>query len=363
MKRIHFSFFIILSFFLVQCTSSGSHPEQSQTPPVQNVILMIGDGMGVSQVYAGLTANKGSLHLEQSEFIGFSQTYSANSYITDSAAGGTALACGVKTNNGAVGVDTAGNAVKSILEHAAENGLSTGVVASCAVTHATPASFVAHQLKRGMQEEIAVDFLNSDITVFIGGGRKYFDTRTDNENLLEQLEEKGFQVALDMDDVKEVTSGKLAGLVAEEHPATYPERGEFLPESTQAAINLLKDNGKGFFLMVEASQIDWAGHANNKDASVNEMLDFDRAIKIAFDFADQNPNTLVIITADHETGGMALTGGDLASGEVEATYATTGHTSVMVPVFAYGAGAIEFAGIYENTDIFSKILTLYDFAE
>ncbi len=363
MKRIHFSFFIILSFFLVQCTSSGSHPEQSQTPPVQNVILMIGDGMGVSQVYAGLTANKGSLHLEQSEFIGFSQTYSANSYITDSAAGGTALACGVKTNNGAVGVDTAGNAVKSILEHAAENGLSTGVVASCAVTHATPASFVAHQLKRGMQEEIAVDFLNSDITVFIGGGRKYFDARTDNENLLEQLEEKGFQVALDMDDVKEVTSGKLAGLVAEEHPAAYPERGEFLPESTQAAINLLKDNGKGFFLMVEASQIDWAGHANNKDASVNEMLDFDRAIKIAFDFADQNPNTLVIITADHETGGMALTGGNLASGEVEATYATTGHTSVMVPVFAYGAGAIEFAGIYENTDIFSKILSLYDFAK
>ena len=113
--------------------------------------------------------------------------------------------------------------------------------------------------------------------------------------------------------------------------------------------------------MAEASQIDWAGHANNKDASVNEMF-FDRAIKIAFDSGSE-PKYVVIITADHETGGMALPGGDLASGEVEATYATTGHTSVMVPVFAYGAGAIEFAGIYENTDIFSKILTLYDFAE
>lgn len=363
MKRIHLSFLIILSLFLVQCSSSRDMAEQRTDPQVKNVILMIGDGMGVSQVYAGLTANKGSLHLEQSHFVGFSKTYSANSYITDSAAGGTAIACGTKTNNGAIGVDTEGNPVKSILEYAAENSLSTGVVASCAITHATPASFVAHQPKRGMQEEIAVDFVNSDITVFIGGGKKYFDARSDGENLLDKLEANGFQVALTMDDVKKATSGKLAGLVADEHPAPYPERGEFLPESVQAAINLLEDNDKGFFLMVEGSQIDWAGHANDTDGTVNEMLDFDRAIKVAFDYADQDPNTLVIITADHETGGMALTGGDLSTGEVEATYGTKGHTAVMVPVFAYGAGAIEFAGIYENTDILDKILKLYRFSK
>ena len=363
MKRIHLSFLIILSLFLVQCSSSRDMAEQRTDPQVKNVILMIGDGMGVSQVYAGLTANKGSLHLEQSHFVGFSKTYSANSYITDSAAGGTAIACGTKTNNGAIGVDTEGNPVKSILEYAAENSLSTGVVASCAITHATPASFVAHQPKRGMQEEIAVDFVNSDITVFIGGGKKYFDARSDGENLLDKLEANGFQVALTMDDVKKATSGKLAGLVADEHPAPYPERGEFLPESVQAAINLLEDNDKGFFLMVEGSRIDWAGHANDTDGTVNEMLDFDRAIKVAFDYADQDPNTLVIITADHETGGMALTGGDLSTGEVEATYGTKGHTAVMVPVFAYGAGAIEFAGIYENTDILDKILKLYRFSK
>ncbi len=361
MEKIHLSLLIVLAVLFSQCSPSASNAEKETTPPVKNVILMIGDGMGVSQVYAGLTANKGSLHLEQSEFVGFSKTYSANSYITDSAAGGTAIACGTKTKNGAIGVDTTGTPVKSILEHAAENGLSTGVVASCAITHATPASFVAHQLRRGMQEEIAVDFLNSDVTLFIGGGRKYFDARSDGENLLDKLEEKGFQVALNMDDVKKVTTGKLAGLVAEEHPEGYPERGEFLPESTQTALNLLKSNDKGFFLIVEGSQIDWAGHANDKDASINEMLDFDRTIKIAFDYADQNPNTLVIITADHETGGMALTGGDMAAGEVEAIYATKGHTSVMVPVFAYGAGASEFAGIYQNIDITSKILNLYGF--
>ncbi|MDR2816206.1 MAG: alkaline phosphatase [Proteiniphilum sp.] len=361
MKRIHLSLLIVLSVFFVQCSLSGDKAGEKATPQVKNVIVMIGDGMGVSQVYAGLTANKGALHLERSHFVGFSKTYSASSYITDSAAGGTAIACGVKTNNGSIGVDTAGNPVRSLLEYAADNGLSTGVVASCAVTHATPASFVAHQHSRSMEEDIAVDFLNSDITLFIGGGKKYFDARSDNENLLEKLEAKGFQVALNMDGIKKATTGKLAGFVADEHPAPYPERGEFLPESVQAAINLLKNNNKGFFLMVEGSQIDWACHANDKEAAVNEMLDFDRAVKAAFDYADQNPNTLVVVTADHETGGMALTGGDLSTGELKAVYASTGHTSVMVPVFAYGAGAAEFAGIYQNTGVFSKVLKLYGF--
>lgn len=360
MKRIQLSLLTILAVFLVHC-SPANKPTQNVEPQVKNVIVMIGDGMGVTQVYAGLTANKGSLNLEKSQFVGFSKTYSASNYITDSAAGGTAIACGTKTNNGAIGVDAEGNPVKSMLEYAAENGLSTGVVASCAVTHATPASFVAHQPSRKMEEEIAVDFLNSDITLFIGGGRKYFDERSDNENLLEKLKGKGFEIALTMEDVKKATTGKLAGLVAKEHPESYPERGEFLPESVQAAINLLKDNNKGFFLMVEGSQIDWACHANEKENTINEMLDFDRAIQVAFDYADKDPNTLVVITADHETGGMTLTGGDLSTGEVEAAFSSKGHTSVMVPVFAYGAGAAKFAGIYENSEILPKILKLYGF--
>jgi len=214
-----------------------------------------------------------------------------------------------------------------------------------------------------MAEEIAVDFLNSDISVFIGGGRKYFNARSDKMNLLDKLKAKDFQVATTMDEVKKVTSGKLAGLVVDESPASYPERGEFLSESLQVAINILKNNKKGFFLMIEGSQIDWGAHENNKDAVVNEMLDFDNAIKVAFDFADKNPNTLVIITADHETGGMTLTGGDISTGEVEATFTSSGHTSVMVPVFSYGRGAAEFAGIYQNTDIFNKLFNLYGFAK
>lgn len=359
MKKFQFLLVVILSVFFVQCNTKDQKCEQNCTPEVKNVIIMVGDGMGVAQVYAGLTANKGSLNLERSHFVGFSKTYSASNYITDSAAGGTAIACGTKTNNGSIGVDSENNPVKSALVYAAENGLSTGVVSSCSVTHATPASFVAHQPSRKMEEEIAADFVNSDITLFIGGGKRYFDARSDGENLLEKLKEKGYQVALTMDEVKSVTSGKLAGLVADEHPASYPERGEFLPESVQKAIDILKTNEKGFCLMVEGSQIDWACHANDQANLVNEMLDFDRAVKVAFDFADQNPNTLVIVTADHETGGAALTGGDLSTGEVEVTFASKGHTSIMVPVFAYGAGAINFAGIYQNADILPKIIKSY----
>src|SRR5690554_293802 len=360
MSDIRIFILFALSFLFVQCTPTQGKTKPDSKPEVKNVILLIGDGMGVSQFYSGITAKKG-LNMEKAQFVGLAKTYSASSYITDSAAAGTALASGTKTNNGAIGVDENGNEVKSILEYAAENGLSTGVVASCAVTHATPASFVAHQLKRSMEEEIAVDFVNSDITLFIGGGRKYFDARSDDKDLLTELEAKGFKVALDMENVMNTESGKLAALIADEHPAPYPERGEFLPESVGKAFDLLNDNDEGFFLMVEGSQIDWAGHANETEYTINEVIDFDNAVKVAMDFADQNPGTLVVVTADHETGAMSITGGDLSKGEVNASWGSTGHSAIMVPVFSYGTAAIEFAGIYENTDIFNKILELYNF--
>ena len=356
-------FFVVLAIFSMgfsSCSSEGKKTSdlKVEEPQVKNVIIMIGDGMGVAQVYAGLTANHGTLNLERSHFTGFSKTYSSNNYVTDSAAGGTAIACGTKTKNGAIGVDADGNPVKSMLEYAVEQGLVTGVVVTCDVTHATPASFVAHQEKRSMAEDIAEDFVKSDLSVFIGGGRKNFEDRKDKQNLTNQLKEKGFVMAYTMEDAVKVTSGKLAALVADEHPEAYPERGNLLPDGVKTAINILKNNDKGFCLMVEGSQIDWAGHANKTEENINEMLDFDRAVKVAFDYADKDPNTLVIVTADHETGGMSLTGGDLASGEVKAEWGTKGHTAIMVPVFAYGAGAKDFTGIFQNTDILPKVLNL-----
>lgn len=346
-----------LCFGLIQCTPSPQSKTEKK-PEVKNVIFMIGDGMGVSQVYAGLTANKGRLALERAPYTGFSKTYSANNYVTDSAAGGTALACGVKTNNGVIGQDEEGNDAKSMLAYAEEQGMATGVVVSISVTHATPASFLAHQPSRNMEEEIAEDILQSGVDVLIGGGRKFFEARKDQKNLTEELRAKDYAIAYTMDEVKAAQSGKLVGLLSEGYMPAATERGDMLPESVGKALDILSQNEKGFFLMVEGSQIDSYCHANNGDATIAEMIDFDKAVEVAFNFADKNPGTLVVITADHETGGLYLPGGNFSTGEVNMQYGTGGHTGVMVPVFSYGPGAENFTGIQENVDFLGKVLDL-----
>ncbi|TAJ06673.1 alkaline phosphatase [Marinilabiliaceae bacterium JC017] len=328
----------------------------------KNVILLIGDGMGVAQVFTGITANKGDLNLINMRSIGFSRTQSADDYVTDSAAGGTALSCGQKTYNGAIGVDVNKQPIQSILEIAEENEKATGLVSTSAITHATPAAFIAHQPKRSMYEEIAGDFMNTDIDVFIGGGRDFFEKRQDERNLLEELKTKGYQVFNSVDEASKVEEGKLAILTAKGHNPGYKDRGEMLPDATEKAIEILDGaSKKGFFLMVEGSQIDWGGHQNNASFVGGEMLDFDQAIGKALEYAVNSRNTLVIVTADHETGGMAIEGGDMRKGYVKANFTTGHHSGLMVPVFAFGPGAEEFGGIYENTEIFNKIYKLYRF--
>lgn len=333
-------------------------PQNFRKDKPKNIILLIGDGMGVSQVFAGLTANKGHLFLENCKHIGFSKTQSSDNYITDSAAGGTALSSGIKTYNGAIGVDAAGNRVQTILEEASAKGLATGLVSTSAITHATPASFIAHQASRSSYEDIAADFLKTDIDVFIGGGIDHFSKRKDGRNLLDELEQKGYKVETDLNKIKKVKKGKLAGLTADVHNGRMDERGDMLPVATNTAINILDKNKEGFFLMIEGSQIDWGGHASSTVYIVEDMLDFDQVIGQALEFAAKDKETLVIVTADHETGGMALTGGSIEKGVVEAAYPTGGHTAVMVPVFSYGPGADEFIGIMENTDIHAKMKKL-----
>lgn len=323
----------------------------------KNIILLVGDGMGVAEIYAGLTANKGKLNLEQFKFIGFSKTYSADNYVTDSGAGATAFACGQKTKNGAIAVDTLGKPLKTILEYAEDAGLATGLVSTSAITHATPASFIAHNADRSQYEEIAADFLKTDIDVFIGGGKKHFQNRKDSINLVKELIKKGYTVTDTIADFKNLKTKKLAGFTAWEHnPSILNGRGNMLSEGTKVAIDMLNKNKKGFFLMIEGSQIDWGGHANDVDYITTEMIDFDKVVGQVLDFAKKDGNTLVIVTADHETGGMALNGGDIKNGKVGAAFTTTHHTGIMVPVFAFGPGAENFMGIYENTAIFIKMM-------
>lgn len=338
---------------------SGFAQENSGKPV--NIILMIGDGMGITQVYSGFTVNHGHLNLFQCNHIGFSKTYSSSDYITDSAAGATAFSTGSKTYNGAIGLNKDSLPVRTILEYAEEKGLSTGLVSTSAITHATPASFIAHQVSRDNYEGIAADFLKTDIDVFIGGGSDHFCIRKDKRNLFTDLRKKGYQVIFSMDSIRNTTSGKLAGFTARQHdPSMLDGRGDVLPAATQTAMNILSNNRKGFFLMVEGSQIDWGAHANNADFVAAEVIDFDQAIGKALDFAKKDGHTLVIITADHETGGMSLLGGDLQNGTQIAKFASTDHSGVMVPVFAFGPGAELFQGVQENTDLFFKMMSLYE---
>ncbi len=324
----------------------------------KKVIMMIGDGMGTTQVFSGLTANGGHLFLDNFKCVGFSKTQSSNKYITDSAAGGTALSTGQKTYNGAIGVNTDTVAIKTILEMAEQKGMATGLVSTSAITHATPASYIAHQGSRGSYEDIAADFLKTDIDVFIGGGYKHFAQRKDKRDLTSELKQRGYQVLRNMDEIAQVKSGKLAGLTADEHNEPAPKRKMSLPVSTQTALNILDLNKKGFFIMIEGSQIDWGAHQNNTGYVVKEMLDFDQTIGKALEFAAKDGETLIIVTADHETGGFALTGGDMKTGKVKGAFPTGDHTAVMVPVFAYGPGAEKFTGIMENTDIAKNIIKI-----
>lgn len=328
--------------------------------PPQNIIFMIGDGMGLNHIYAAMTANHGRLNIERCKHIGFSKTYSADNYITDSAAGGTALACGIKTKNGMVGMNPDSIAVSSTLTHSAEIGKSTGIVVTCSVTHATPADFISHQDNRKKEEEIAVDYTNSPIDVFIGGGLKFFKERKDKKDLTKQLTKNGYTVATSMEEVKKVKKGKLAGLVANEAlPKAHEGRDNMLAEATSKAIDLLDDNKKGFFLMIEGSQIDWGSHANDATHTLAELLDFDRAVGVALDYAEKHGNTLVIITADHETGGVTIKNGDIEKGKVEIRFETLKHTGTMVPVFSYGPKSEEFGEIQENIEIPQKIMKIW----
>ncbi len=324
----------------------------------KNIILMIGDGMGLAHVYSAMTANRGHLFLENFKHIGFSKTYSSSDYITDSAAGGTALSTGVKTYNGAIGIDPDKKSVPSIRDLSEKSGLKTGLVSTSAITHATPASFIAHTASRGNYEDIAADFLKTNIDVFIGGGIKNFEVRKDGRNLSRELKDKGYQVLYNIADIQKVKSGKLAGFTAQEHDAPMPERGEVLVPATETAIRLLSQGNKGFFLMVEGSEIDFRAHENITPGVVLETLDFDRAIGAALKFAASNGETLVIVTADHETGGMTINGGDYKTGMVTAKYTSGEHTGVAVPVYAFGPGAEQFTGFMENTDIAKKMMKL-----
>ncbi|MDQ3140951.1 MAG: alkaline phosphatase [Bacteroidota bacterium] len=339
-------------------TTSSFHDRKPR-----NVIFMIGDGMGLSQITAGLYMNKGQLQLERCKHIGLIKIHSADNLNCDSASGASAFSIGKKTKDTYLGVDSNKVTHETILEEAERRNFATGMVVTSTIVHATPAAFVSHRAGRNDYEGIALDFLKVDCDLIIGGGKKYFERReSDSLNLISNLISNGYFVTdyFEQDyqswvlpDVK-----KIVYFTADGDPLPKMNGRDYLPKASIDAIKFL-DNKKtnGFFLMIEGSQIDWGGHANEGDYIQSEVLDFDAAIKNVLDFAELDKHTLVVITADHEAGGLAINPGSVL-GKLKYGFTTKHHTASMVPVFAFGPGAEEFIGIYENTEIHQKMIKL-----
>jgi len=322
----------------------------------KNIILFIGDGMGISQITAGKIA-KGYLNIERFKVIGLLTTHPQNTLITDSAAAATALATGYKTYNDAISVSKEGKPIKTIVEYAEENQITTGLVVTCSITHATPAAFIAHVDSREKQDIIAEQISQSGVDVLLGGGLGYFipksevnSKRNDEKNLIAELQKRMTIVRSAKEFEKLGNIDTVAGFFATDHLPAATNRKLQLSDLTQKAIEILSRNKNGFFLMVEGSQIDWAGHDNNQDYLINEMLDFDNAVGVGLKYAEKDSQTLIIVTADHETAGFAVHDGSVKDKKVtKSGFTTKEHTASMVPVFAYGPGSSVFAGMADNT--------------
>lgn len=339
------------------------HPGQGQDRVAENIILLIGDGMGLSQITAGMYLNENQTIFEKFPIVGLHKSYSGDNLVTDSAAGATAFASGVKTYNGAVGVDMEGKPVKTILEEVEARGMKTGLVTSSSIVHATPAAFIAHVKNRKDYETIAADFLKTEVDFFVGGGKAYFERRSDGRNLYRELEKKGYFVSdyfkEPLAEIEMPRSRKFAYFTADKEPLPVAQGRDYLREASSRAMNYLNrvSRDEGFFLMIEGAQIDWGGHANDPEYVLSELREFESVISDALDFAREKGNTLVIVTADHETGGFAINP-ESTKQELNINFTTEGHTATMIPVFAYGPGSPLFSGLYENTAIYSKMKQL-----
>ena len=383
MKQLIFIFITVGSLF--SASSAYGKPKKPKAP--KHIVLIIGDGTGLAQWSAynakrtqGINSmDSAAVVFTDFPVIGFSLTSSADAFITDSGAGATALATGKKANNYMIGMAADSSKPITISEIAHHMGKSTGIAVTCELTHATPGSFFAHQPSRKLMNEIGADFITGmspidlaelqerngqsdvgsqfvkkgSIDVALGGGRKYFDTNA--------LKNNGYAIGTGYEAMKQLQNQSRRVVFYDDQP--FPPKahegrnkeGMYLADASESVLNTMFLNPKGSFTMIEGSQVDWAGHENDSTYLMAEMEDFDIAIRRVIAMAKADKNTLVIVTADHETGGLSLTDWDKARKQPAMHFSTGHHTGIPVPVFAYGPGAELFSGAYQNTAIFTKI--------
>jgi alkaline phosphatase len=337
---------------------ANSNPQEVYTPgyavdgkdvPVKQILLLIGDGNGLAQISSGIVANGGELTLTQLRTIGLVKTQAADDFTTDSASGATAMATGQKANNRALGLNALGDSIPNLPYFLSQKGFKTGLVTNDELTGATPAAFYAHHPERDAAVEIAGYLPASALNLVIGGGGKHFKK--------EKLSQAGFTLVSNMQELGEVKEPRVAHFASEGGmPSMEAGRGNFLSQAFLQASSYLGKGKSPFFLMLEAAKIDSGGHSNAPSTIVTELLDFDRAIAEAIRYADTHPGTLVLVTADHETGGVSIPQGDLERREIELAFHSDDHTGILVPLFAYGARSSAFAGVYDNTEIFHRLL-------
>ncbi|WP_165313326.1 alkaline phosphatase [Vibrio ziniensis] len=375
---------VLLISTVTGCNPSSSNSQETKANtylPTKNIILFIGDGMGLQHQKAAQWSSVGlDIKLEMMEMAasGFIETQAANGALTDSAAAGTAMATGVKTSDGVIGLDPNFNALTTILEEAQNLGMHTGLVTTTPITNATPATFATHVKRRNQEIEIANQLSESKINVLLGGGEdKFLPTgktgcypkkgeRDDGSDLIDKFMANGYtyvctQVSFSIID--SYSSVPLIGLFADEE--MIRPYSPSLEAMTQTAINTLSHNDKGFFLMVEAGQIDWASHRNDAENAISDTIGLNEAVKVAQRFANNSKDTLIIVVADHETGGMSLsttpTGAANEDGpffmpngdSFYVNWSTNSHTSVNVPISAQGPNSDRFSGVHDNTFIYT----------
>ena len=341
---------------LLAIVSAYSFTNKSKAKKVKKVIFIIGDGMGLAQISSAMSETNERNAFERFNVIGLSKTSSSDTYITDSGAGATVFAIGKKTFNGAISVSVDSMVHPSLFEMMKKKNMATGVVVTSSITHATPACFYAHVSSRKSEDDIANFLLQGNCDIAIGGGTKFIKYRKDSMDLTTLLQRNGFMVKTD-------TSNNFTPLLANKQVYTLAfdgmkrkldGRNDFLKQASLSAISQLNNNKNGYMLMIEGSQIDWGGHENNYEYMKTELYDLNETMNAVLDYAEKQGDVLVVVTADHETGGLSLHPNKENKKKFTANYSTGGHSGIMVPVFAFGPGAENFGGIYENTEVHFK---------